>query len=89
MGISADRSDRLKEFDDANQLNFLLLSDPRREVAGAFGVRRPGVLPNRRATFVVEPRGGDGTLEVLHVTQSELSMTAHADEALEFLRNRT
>lgn len=89
MGISADRSDRLKEFDEANRLGFPLLSDSRREVAAAFGVRRPGLLPNRRMTFVVERADAAGDrLVVRHTTASELSMNAHADEALAYLQER-
>jgi peroxiredoxin Q/BCP len=42
------------------------------------------VLPNRRATFVID---GDGT--VLEVVKSEINMNAHADKALAALRRRS
>lgn len=71
------------EFDEANQLGFPLLSDPDRKVAAQFGVKRIGPLPTKRATFVIDT---DAT--VLAAISSETSMTAHADEALEVLRNK-
>ena len=83
MGISSDRSDRQKKFDDDNELGFPLLSDPDKAVAKQFGVRRPGPLPTKRATFVI-----DSDRTVLKVITSELDMNSHADEALEVLRAR-
>ena len=81
VGISVDRSDRQKEFDDKNDLGFPLLSDRSKAVAEVFGVKRIGLFPNRRATFVI---GEDR--RVIGVVRNELSMTAHADQALELLR---
>lgn len=71
------------EFDEANQLGFPLLSDPDKSVAKQFGVKRFGPLPTKRATFVI-----DSDRKVLAVLTSETNMTAHADDALEVLRNR-
>ncbi len=82
MGISADPVDRQKEFDDKNTLGFPLLSDPDREVSKAFGVKRMGPLPSKRATFVI---GTDRRL--LKSIRSETNMLQHADEALEVLRS--
>lgn len=82
VGISVDRSDRQKEFDDKNDLGFPLLSDRSKAVAKLFGVKRMGLLPNQRATFVI---GQDR--RVLGVVRSELSMTAHADQALDVLKS--
>lgn len=83
MGISADQVDRQNEFDTENNLGFPLLSDSDRSVARQFGVKRLGPLPTKRATFVV-----DTDRRILAAISSETSMTAHADEALETLRNR-
>ena len=83
MGISADPVDRQKAFDDKNDLGFPLLSDPDREIARQFGVKRFGPLPSKRATFVIGP---DRTL--LAAFASELDMEAHADQALAALRSR-
>lgn len=83
MGISADQVDRQREFDEENSLGFPLLSDTDRSVAKQFGVKRMGPLPTKRATFVV-----DTDRKVLAAIGSETSMTTHADEALEALRQR-
>ena len=83
MGISADPVDRQRAFDAKNDLGFPLLSDPDREIARQFGVKRFGPLPSKRATFVIDR---DGTL--LDVISSELNMNAHADQALKVLRRR-
>lgn len=83
MGISADPVDRQKEFDDKNSLGFALLSDPDREVAKMFGVKRMGPLPSKRATFVI-----DEEQRLLRSVRSETSMLTHADDALEALRSR-
>ena len=54
VGISADRVDRQAQFDAKHDLGFPLLSDPDRAVARKFGVKRPGPLMNKRATFVID-----------------------------------
>ncbi len=84
MGISADPVDRQKAFDQKNDLGFPLLSDPDREIAKLFGVKRFGPLPSKRATFVI---GTDR--EILGVINSELDMTGHADKALSILRSNS
>lgn len=81
MGISADPVDRQRAFDEANGLGFPLLSDPRRDVARAFGARRLGPMPNRRRTYVI---GCDRRL--LGEVASETNMATHADTALDILR---
>ena len=84
MGISADQVDRQNEFATANSLNFPLLSDPSRQIARQFGVKRPRArLPSKRATFVI-----DVELDVhWQPSASETNMHKHADEALELLRS--
>ncbi len=84
MGVSADRSDRQRQFDEANDLGFPLLADPDKVAQEMFGVKRFGPLPSKRATFVVDT---DHT--VLDIITSETNMTTHADKALEALRNRS
>lgn len=83
LGISADPVERQQRFSERNAFDFPLLSDPDRTVARRFGVKRPGPLFNRRATFVI---GGDGRL--LAEISSETNMQKHADEALAVLRSR-
>lgn len=77
VGISADPVAKQEKFADKHGFDFPLLSDADRTVAKAFGVKRPGPLPNARATFVIAE---DGT--VLEVIRSEISMDSHADKAL-------
>lgn len=78
MGVSPDRSDRQKQFDEANELGFPLLADPDKKVAKQFGVARFGPLPVKRVTFVI---GTDRTVKA--IIKSETNMQSHADEALE------
>jgi thioredoxin-dependent peroxiredoxin len=84
IGISADKVDKQAAFDAKHNLGYPLLSDPDRSVASAFGVKRPGPLMNKRATFVI---GADRT--VLAAISSEMNMDVHADKALEALRAAT
>jgi peroxiredoxin Q/BCP len=81
LGISADSVERQQQFTAKHGFDFPLLSDPDRRIAKAFGVKRPGPLFNRRATFVI---GSDGRL--LASIHSEMNMDKHADEALSILR---
>ena len=77
MGISADPWDQLKKFDDINNLDLMLLSDPDRVVAKQFSVKRLGGLPNRRRTFVI-----GRNREIISIIATETDMRKHADEAL-------
>jgi peroxiredoxin Q/BCP len=81
LGISADPVDRQRQFSEKHGLDFPLLSDADRTVARQFGVKRPGPLFNKRATFVI---GTDGRL--LATIHAEIDMAKHADEALTVLR---
>lgn len=83
VGISSDESDRQAMFDERHSLGLTLLSDRDRSVARSFGVKRPGPLFNRRATFVI-----DTDRRVLAAITSEVNMERHADDALETLRSR-
>ena len=82
VGISADKVDKQAAFDQKHSLGYPLLSDPDRKVASAFGVKRPGPIFNKRATFVI---GADG--RILAAISSETNMDVHADEALSVLRS--
>ena len=84
VGVSADPWDRQQKFDQANKLGLMLLSDPDRRIAKQFGVKRPGSLPNRRKTFVLDVAG-----QVRHVISSETNMEKHADEALAMILSLT
>ncbi len=83
VGISADAVERQAEFDARHSLGFPLLSDPDRRLARMFGVKRPGPLFNKRATFVI-----DTDRRVLATISSEMNMNVHADQAIAALRER-
>ena len=80
LGISADPIDRQRQFSEKHGFDFPLLSDPDRVVARMYGVKRPGPLFNRRATFVIDTDG-----RLLAQVNSEINMATHADEALAVL----
>ena len=82
VGISADKVDKQAAFDAKHDLGYPLVSDADRKVAAAFGVKRPGPVFNKRATFVI---GTDRT--ILAAISSETNMDVHADEALSVLRS--
>ena len=84
VGISADGVDRQAAFDEKHALGYPLLSDPDRQVARIFGVKRPGPIMNKRATFVI---GTDR--RILAAISSETNMDVHADQALDALRRAT
>lgn len=83
VGISSDSLERQQRFDAKHGFGFPLLSDRDRAVAKVFGVKRPGPLFNRRATFVI-----DTDQRLLADIHSEFATDKHADEALEVLRRR-
>ena len=82
VGISADKVDKQAAFDQKHGLGYPLLSDADRSVAAQFGVKRPGPLMNKRATFVI---GADR--RILAAISSEMNMDVHADRALDALRS--
>ncbi|MET0275583.1 MAG: peroxiredoxin [Acidimicrobiia bacterium] len=84
LGISADKVEKQREFSEKHNFDYPLLSDPDRAVAKQFGVKRPGPLFNKRATFVI-----DTDRRVLAAISSETNMEKHADEALAVLRARS
>lgn len=82
LGISADAVDKQREFSTKYSFDYPLLSDADGTVAGRYGVkRRFGPIPVKRKTFVIGP---DGIIKA--VIGSEFNMKAHADRALEALR---
>lgn len=77
IGISMDSVDKQRQFAEAHEFDYPLLSDESGEVAVAYGVRRKYVTPVKRVTFVI------GTDQVIDkVITSELKFDVHADEAL-------
>jgi peroxiredoxin Q/BCP len=87
IGISRDKVEKQKRFDDQHNLGYPLLSDADGTVAQMFGVLRGGVLgklgmPAKRWTFAI---GGDR--RVAAVIKSETDMRTHADNALKALQS--
>lgn len=87
VGISPDGVDTQRAFADKNGFDYPLLSDPDGTVARRYGVRRSGPLGalsrTRRTTFVIGTGG-----RIRHKASSEVRMEAHADGALQALRER-
>jgi thioredoxin-dependent peroxiredoxin len=84
VGISPDGVTKQRQFAEANNFDYPLLSDVEGVVARQFGVWRK-LLPlhAKRATFVI---GEDR--KILEKIKSELNFTVHADQALKVLRER-
>ncbi len=83
VGISRDAVDKQQRFATGSALDYPLLSDADGTVATALGVSRRFLPPVKRVTFVI-----DQDLRIATVIASEFSMTAHAQQTLDFLRRR-
>lgn len=84
VGISSDGETAQSLFSSANSLGYPLLSDTGHQVAKELGAYRrwlPGKLHTQRKTFVI-----DTDRRVIGTVADEKSMTNHADEALEILK---
>lgn len=87
VGISTDDVAKQAKFSDSQSFDYPLLSDADGSVAAAFGVKRGllgKLMPVKRTTFVI-----DTDRTILDVIASEVSMTTHADKALQVLRERS
>ena len=83
IGISMDSVDRQAQFAQKNTLDYPLLADVGGSVAAQYGVKRSiDFLKVRRSTFVI---GRDR--RVIGVITSETNMNAHADQALQMVRD--
>ncbi|MBW3661766.1 MAG: peroxiredoxin [Actinobacteria bacterium] len=81
FGISRDDPATQQRFRDEHALDYPLIADQDGSVAKLFGAKRLGPLWSKRQTFVI-----DTDRRLLHAMSSESDMEAHADEALEVLR---
>lgn len=80
--MSSDPPTRHAAFAKSLDLPFPLISDPKAEIARAYGVTRAGGwLPTKRATFVIDREG-----EVRRAIVAELDVASHAREALAAVR---
>ena len=82
IGISMDSVDRQAKFAEKNTLDYPLLADVGGAGAAHYGVKRSvDFLKVRRSTFVIGQN-----LRIIDVFTSETNMNAHADQALQVLR---
>jgi thioredoxin-dependent peroxiredoxin len=83
VGVSRDRAETQRRFVDDHHLQYPLIADTDGALARTFGAKRPGPLPSRRMTVVI-----DADLTLLGSFRSETNMSAHVDAALRLLRER-
>lgn len=81
VGVSRDAAEVQAAFAAEHDFDFPLLADRDGSVSKAFGAKRPGPLPVRRQTFVI-----DRDRSLLGHFHSETRMDAHAQQALDVLR---
>jgi peroxiredoxin Q/BCP len=85
LGVSPDTADKLKKFEDKEDLNFTLLADPDHAVAEKYGVWQKKKNYGReywgvvRTTFVI---GKDGRIK--HV-MDKVKTKSHHDDVLELI----
>ncbi len=81
LGVSLDTETSHQRFQGKHNLNFLLISDKRKELSQMFGVLRlGGLLLLKRVTFII-----DKDNIIRKVIRSETDMHTHVDTALETL----
>jgi len=86
LGLSPDPFERLKRFEDKQNLNFSLLSDPEHKVADKFGVWGLKKFMGRefdgihRSTFII---GKDGRLK--HI-MAKVKTKSHHDDVLAWIK---
>lgn len=87
LGISPDPVNKLKQFEEKKELDFLLLSDPDHKVAEAYhswglkkfmGKEYMGIL---RQSFFIDPKGK--ILHVLHKVETK----SHHQTVIDFFKN--
>lgn len=78
IGISQQSVDSHKNFAEANNLNFTLLSDPDNEARKLFGVPSLlfGLVPGR-VTYVADKSG-----KIVYILNSQRDVQKHVDESL-------
>jgi peroxiredoxin Q/BCP len=83
VGVSGDPQEKIDRFRESLDLPFALVSDAEGKILRSYRVRWPLVGLARRTTFVI-----DRDKTVLFAFGSETSMTAHAEQACEFVGER-
>ncbi len=79
LGVSSDSTESHKKFKAHHNLQFTLLSDPKKEIRSKYDVK--GSIMPPRTTFVISK---DGTIS--HVFNSQINAKRHVKEAIEALK---
>lgn len=79
LGVSSDSTESHKKFKEHHNLQFTLLSDPRKEIRVKYDVRGSIIPP--RTTFVISKDG-----KIAHVFNSQINARKHVVEALGALK---
>lgn len=79
LGVSSDSAESHKKFKEHHNLQFTLLSDPKKEIRVKYDVK--GSIMPPRTTFVISR---DGT--IAHVFNSQINAKRHVKEALDALQ---
>jgi len=85
VGISSDPIERQSRFAKRFRLGYVILSDVDGAIGRRFDVERDFSIPwtrYRRHTYIIGP-----DRRILDIIRSEFRLTAHANLALQFLRN--
>lgn len=75
LGVSSDSTESHKKFKEHHNLQFTLLSDPKKEIRVKYDVK--GSIMPPRTTFVISK---DGT--IAHVFNSQINAKRHVKEAI-------
>ena len=85
LALSPDQPERLKKFEDKQDLNFTLLSDPDHAVADAYGVWGPKKFMGReydgihRSTFIIDDKG------ILREIMAKVKTKSHHEDVLAWI----
>ena len=77
LGVSYDDQSVLRSFKEKYDLNFNLLSDPKREMGNAFGVNKYYFFPSRK-TFLIDKKG-----VLIHIFDN-VNLHTHPEDILRF-----
>ena len=75
--MSYDDQSVLRSFKEKYDLNFNLLSDPKREMGNAFGVNKYYFFPSRK-TFIIDKNG-----VLIHIFD-DVNLHTHPEDILKF-----
>lgn len=80
MGVSADEPEPLRAFAEETGATFPMISDPRKDIIGAYGAEDLPGPKAKRVTFLIDPDG------IVSRRWEQMDVQAHADEVLNAVR---